>query len=200
MSCIIPDSISSISLANNVELTPSNINDKYGILDVKATLNNSMLCDVEMQVSKDDWMTSRALFYWSKLYSEQLKDGDDFSKLNKTIVILLLDYNDNLSSIIPKICTTWHVREDDFPEKILTNLLEFHIINLSKLQKISIEKDTTTNEITTRYQDFSKRKNLLSWIKFVINPNELEDTDMGNENIKEAKEKFDKLQDDYEQR
>ena len=196
LSSIISDSIESISLANNVELTPANINDKYGILDVKATLNNKMLCDVEMQVSKDEWMTSRALFYWSKLYSKQLKNGDGYSKLNKTIVILILDYNDNLSSLIPKICTTWHIREDDFPKKLLTNLLEFHIINLSKLQKLSFEKDLNTKEIETKYNDFNKRKKLISWLKFVINPNVLEEKDMTNKNIKDAKEKFNEIQED----
>ena len=192
LNSIISDPIDSVSLSNNLPITQDNINDKYGILDVKATLNDKIACDIEMQVSKDEWMTSRALFYWSRLYSTQLKSGETYSELNKTIIILLLDYDDNIANIIPKICTTWHIREDNFPQYLLTNLLEFHIINISKLQKISIKKDMNTEKL----EDLKIRKKLLSWLRFVINPEKLEDFDMENENIKEAKEKFDELQND----
>ena len=49
---------------------------------------------------------------------------------------------------------------------------------------------------TEKLEDLKSRKELLSWLRFVINPEKLEDTDMENENIKEAKEKFEELQND----
>ena len=197
LSTIIPDKITSISLANNVELTRDNINDKYGILDVKATLNDNIKCDIEMQVSENPAMTNRIMYYWAKLFSEEFKKSEKYDKLKRTIIILILNYQDNLISLIPKIYTTWHIREDDFSKIQLTNMLEFHIISLPKLEALSIEKQ---KNIQSNYIDISSRLTLCSWMKFITNPNILEDSDMSNKGIKEATEQYNKLtQDEIEQ-
>ena len=42
----------------------------------------------------------RILFYWSKLYIDSIKEGNDYNKLKKTIIVLILDYNlEKLSKI-----------------------------------------------------------------------------------------------------
>ncbi len=38
-------------------------------------------------------MDKRTLFYWSKLYTEQLSEGQAFNELKKTITINILDFN-----------------------------------------------------------------------------------------------------------
>jgi len=40
-------------------------------------------------------MDKRTLFYWSKIFTEQLKAGQPYNKLKKTITINILDFNYN---------------------------------------------------------------------------------------------------------
>ena len=49
---------------------------------------------------KDDWYygndpdyRDRTLFYWAKLYSSELKSGEDYSELKQTITINIINFN-----------------------------------------------------------------------------------------------------------
>ena len=70
-------------------------------------------------------------------------------------------------------------------------MCEIHIIELPKL-----EKAVENNKLTIKEQTLS------NWVKFLLNPNEMEGIDMeSNESLKKAKEEFDEIQnDEYEQR
>lgn len=52
LSSILSENIVSVDLDNNYQITPENINDKLGILDIRATINNNIKCDIEMQISR----------------------------------------------------------------------------------------------------------------------------------------------------
>jgi len=75
----------------------------------------------------------------------------------------------------------------------LTDLFEFHIISLVKLEKLAQDKE---------FED-SNRKELLNWLKFLINP-EKEDIRMENsedkEALKKAYEEWQKINQDPEER
>ena len=45
-----------------------------------------------MQVVDKNDIERRLLFYWSRLFSKSIKAGKDYSKLEKTIAILITDY------------------------------------------------------------------------------------------------------------
>jgi len=61
---------------NNNPITQKDIYDeKIGIMDVKATINKNIVCDIEMQVVKQTDIIKRIIFYWSKMYSGGLKEG-----------------------------------------------------------------------------------------------------------------------------
>lgn len=130
--------------------------------------------------------TSRFLSYWSKLYNEGIKKGDKYNVLSKTILILFIDYDDKLIDNISKIDTSWHIREDTYPEFVLTDLLEFHIISLNKLKKITNKE---------KINDIKDKKNLIYWLKFLKNPNKLEVSEMKKiKEIEKAKNEFEKIQ------
>ena len=67
-------------------------NDKIGILDIKATLDNNIICDIEMQMVNQFGLEQRILFYWSKLYTTSMKKAQNYRSLKKTIVILLTNF------------------------------------------------------------------------------------------------------------
>jgi len=52
LNSILSENVTSVDLSNNFQITPENINDKVGILDVIATINNNIKCDIEMQISR----------------------------------------------------------------------------------------------------------------------------------------------------
>lgn len=182
---ILNTKIETIELDGNRILERDVLSDKLGILDIKATLNNQILTDIEMQLVSQDNMEERILFYWSKMYTKELTKGNDYSQLKKTIVILLADFEFSNFESIPKYHTEWQIREKDFPKVILTNVLELHILELPKLKKL-IEKN-----------DLYKNKKLDLWIKFLLTPDKLEVNDMEeNEAVKEAKDVLDKIRQD----
>ena len=67
--------------------------DKSSILDVKAMDGRGRYYNIEMQVTDEVYYSQRALYYWSKLYASQLKSGEDYDRLHKTISIHVLNFN-----------------------------------------------------------------------------------------------------------
>ena len=67
-------------------------NDKAGRLDLKTKFKDGTICQVEMQLSDEGNTIKRLLYYWSRTYSNQLKSGELYHKLNKTIGIIITNY------------------------------------------------------------------------------------------------------------
>ena len=67
--------------------------DKLSVLDIKALDASGRHYNIEMQVTDEVYYSQRALYYWSKLYASQLKSGEDYDKLRKTISIHVLNFN-----------------------------------------------------------------------------------------------------------
>ena len=51
---------------------------KYGILDVRVKLWNGSQMDLEMQVAPFAFWDKRIIFYLSKMYIEQIKEGESY--------------------------------------------------------------------------------------------------------------------------
>lgn len=175
----------SLEIASSIPTIKELQDDKMGILDIKATADNNSIFDIEMQVAKNQNIADRILWYWSSLYQNSLKKGDDYANTKKTIAILIADFDLTNLTKIPKFHTSWHIREDEFSETVLTEKLELHIIELKKLE-------VNDNQNV-------KHKKLTKWLKFILNPNEMEDFDM-SEDIKEAKKVLEQISNDEKER
>ena len=105
--------------------------DKFSILDIKARDNKGRMYNIEMQMTDQTGYTQRALYYWSKLYSQQLQEGDDFSTLNKTISIHVLNFNyfDDLD-----YHSIYHILNTKTQKRYFDDL-ELHFIELKKFNK-----------------------------------------------------------------
>ena len=57
--------------------------DKLSILDIKAKGTCGKKFNIEIQITDEADYDKRALYYWAKLYTEQLKSGEDYSELEK---------------------------------------------------------------------------------------------------------------------
>ena len=56
-------------------------NDKLTIVDIRVKDSHGATYHIEVQLITNDALKSRILYYWAKLYAEQLKSGEDYKKL-----------------------------------------------------------------------------------------------------------------------
>jgi predicted transposase/invertase (TIGR01784 family) len=122
------DQVSDVTLLN--PYNPKNFrNDKISILDIKAQGKEGKQFNIEIQISDEADYDKRALYYWAKLYTEQLKAADDYSLLSKAIGIHILNFTS-----IPnekKYHNVFHIREQDSHLPYFADL-ELHTIELKK--------------------------------------------------------------------
>ena len=71
------------------------------------------------------------------MYTKTIVSGQDYDSLEKCIAILITDYTLDVTKEIPKYITTWNIREDEYRQFILTDVMEICIIELKKLVKIN---------------------------------------------------------------
>ena len=178
---ILERKIDSIDLSRNPILRREFKDEKLGVLDIIAKLDENEICNIELQIADKKNIIERILYYWSRLYSRQIKLGEDYKILQKAIVILITDFKiENLEEL--DYHSRWKIMEDKQGKKIiLTQKLEIDIIELPKI--IGKEKE----------QD-----NLLDWLYFLENPKSERVTEKmkENENLKEAVKKLDNLSED----
>jgi predicted transposase/invertase (TIGR01784 family) len=130
------DQVSEVTLLN--PYNPKNFkSDKLSILDIKATNQDGKKFNIEIQISDEADYDKRALYYWAKIYTEQLKESEDYSKLSKAIGIHIL----NFTSIpdIEKYHNIFHITEKE-TGLVYYKDLELHTIELKKFSNNSDEK------------------------------------------------------------
>ena len=76
----------------NSELPKENMEEKLSRLDVLAKLQNGSFINIEVQLKNSEPFQERVIYYWSKLYTSQLKPGDYYDKLKKVICINLVNF------------------------------------------------------------------------------------------------------------
>lgn len=177
---ILQDNISEVQLDNQTITEKELMDDKVGIMDIRAVLNRNTECDIEMQVVNQHNIEKRILFYLAKMYTKSIKEGNNYNNLKKSICVLFADFKLDGLHEVEKYITKWNIREEEYKNIILTDVLELVIIELPKYFK---------------YRKKEKRENLNLWLKFLKNP---EVSIMVNENdsqeIKETKRAINKAQ------
>src|SRR5437868_8434596 len=68
------------------------LDGKLSILDIKARDESGRQFNVEMQMLAFPSYEKRIVYYWSRLYQQQLHEGEDYLELKPTISISFLDH------------------------------------------------------------------------------------------------------------
>ena len=161
----------------NSDLEKEYIEDKFSRLDVKALTSNKEIINIEIQLKNEYNMIQRSLYYWSKLYEEQLSEGDRYDKLSSTVCINILDLkylkNDRLHN-------GYRLKEIETNEE-LTDLQEIHFIEIPKLKRFE-----STEEIVDLLE---------GWVEFLRDPESevIRKLEMSNKEIREAKDELYRL-------
>jgi predicted transposase/invertase (TIGR01784 family) len=110
--------------------------DKLSILDIKAKGVNGKRYNIEMQISDEADYDKRALYYWAKLYTEQLKVGQDYTSLSKAIGIHILNFTSIVGS--NNYHNVFHIKEKNSNLSYFKDL-ELHTIELKKFYNLQEE-------------------------------------------------------------
>lgn len=110
--------------------------DKLSILDVKAKGVDGKRFNIEIQVSDEADYDKRALYYWAKLYTEQLQAASDYGQLTKAIGIHILNFTSIPHS--EKYHNVFHIHEKDTGVRYFKDL-ELHTVELTKFAPESQE-------------------------------------------------------------
>ncbi|SHK48195.1 Rpn family recombination-promoting nuclease/putative transposase [Tepidibacter formicigenes] len=148
----------SVEILDNKDLTREMIDDKEGILDVRAKTKDGTQIDIEVQLTDEHNMEKRTLFYWSRLYSKELKKGQNYNKLNKVITINILDFK---YLEIDKFHSKFHLWEDEIKDYMLTDLVEIHFIEIPKFRELpnkNLKEDKLQRWLTFFNQDISEEE------------------------------------------
>ncbi|WBW95930.1 Rpn family recombination-promoting nuclease/putative transposase [Oceanirhabdus sp. W0125-5] len=165
----------------NTDIEKHFLEDKFSRLDVRAETDKKEIINVEIQLKNEYNMIRRSLYYWSKLYEEQLGEGEDYSKLKRTVCINILNFKYLKNE---RFHNGYRLKEKETGEE-LTDVIEIHFIEIPKLQDNSDEKDM-----------------LVAWTEFLKNPEseKIRDLEMSVEEIKEAKDELVRISNDKEER
>lgn len=168
-----------IDMDKNIIIYDENVESKNEVLDLKVELDDGEICNLEIQLANKKNFKERMLDYWARLYSGQLEKGDDYTKLKRTILIAIVNFNIK-EFINEEYHTKWQIREERNKELILTNDFEIHIIEIEKAIKSLKE---------------NKQDKIAQWMSFFDNPNSMEVKVMSeeNEDINEALEQLRRL-------
>lgn len=176
LEAILKIKIKKIELQTEVELERELIDDKTGVLDIEATIDDNTIIDIEMQMRNQYNMKERSLFYWAGLYYTGLKKKEEYKENKRAITINIVNFD--------------MFKEGPYHEKIelrreyknilLTNKLEIHFIQLSKFLKEGQEE---------------KDKKMWQWLTFICNKNrkEVERVMKENKEIEKANEELEYL-------
>ena len=123
------DDIQDIIVAKQ-ELTPETIDGKFSRLDLNLKVADKLI-NVEIQLKGDNDYRDRTLFYWAKLYTSELKSGETYGQLKKTICINIINFNmfdrsDYHTEIVTSIKDTGETFSDKF---------SIHFFELKKVGK-----------------------------------------------------------------
>ena len=149
--------------------------EKLGILDVRALMEDGAQINMEMQAYPFGQWDARSLFYLSKMYAEQIGRGDPYTKLKKCIHVSILDFirfaDDEKCHRTIRLC-------DEQTGKKYTDLLEMQILELKKLP-----------------EELQSDDEVIRWMRFLAGKNrkELEDMAGTSEYIEEAYRELERM-------
>ncbi len=116
----------------NVEIAPEYWRQKFSRLDLRLKVDDRIV-NVEMQVRGEKSFRERSLFYWSKLFTQDLKEGEQYKKLRSTICVNILDFNlfdDKDEDYHTPVRVTYGKRR-----RLFTQKFAIHVFELRKLER-----------------------------------------------------------------
>ena len=151
------------------------LENKLGRLDILAVLNDDTVVNIEVQMLNPYNFIERTLFYLSGSYYNNVKSGKNYKEVKKTIAINILNYEQFEDGPYHEIARL----RRDYQNKILSNKMEIHFIQIPKFIKENRGVDTKIDQ----------------WMHFISqkNPKEVRLSMQENKEIKKANDEYEYL-------
>ena len=174
--------IEKVEVQTEVSLEKELEENKLGRLDILAILDDNTLLNIEMQVFNQHNFIERSLYYWSGNYYNDLKAGEDYRKIRRTIAINILNYEIFEEGPYHEVARI----KREYENRELTDKLEIHFIQIPKFIK----------------EKRGRKTKLEQWMQFICQENkrEVELAVKENKEIKKAKEEYEYLTGDAAER
>ena len=156
--------------------------NKLGRLDILATLDDNTIVNIEVQILNNHNFIDRTIYYWSGIYYNELRAGNNYNRNKRTIAINILDYEIFEEGPYHEVATL----KREYKNKVLTDKMEFHFIQIPKFLK---EKRGTGTKLE-------------QWMQFISQKDEegVKNAMKENEEIKKANEEYEYLTGDEAER
>lgn len=125
---------------------------KEARLDLLGRSSDGTVINLEIQVAKQGYMGRRSLYYWSRLYNE-LKSGEEYTELKRTVAINILDFNLFDRKKYPSYHSCFGVYDIKTGNQ-LTSDCELHFLELPKWNLKTVKE---TNRLERWLSYFSKK-------------------------------------------
>ena len=179
LSSLLNIKIKNIEIMRDIHLEKDIEDDKLGIIDVRAIINDNSIINIEIQLRNEFNIIERSTFYGSKLISDQLRKNDLYKDIKPVIVICILDYNffPFEEYINDTVMVLNKHRKFDVNEN-----MKYYYIELPKFRKSNYNRESIINQ----------------WLTFIDSENskELEEIMKKNNTIKKANDELEYLEGD----
>lgn len=168
--------IKKIKVEHDIALEKELKEEKLGILDIKAVLNNNIEIDIELQMEDEHNMVERSTYYGTRLLSSQLESGQNYLKIRPSIVISIMNFNLlKYEEYINSTITVFEKHREDEANKYL----KYYYIELPKFRKSKVDVNDK----------------IVQWLYFIdsVNKKRIGEVMEKNKNIRKANEELEYL-------
>lgn len=144
--------IDPFNLSENIEL-------KESIIDIKAKTKDNQTVIIEVQLCGNIDFVKRIFYYMAKNIVNEVKEGEDYDKVQRIISINLINFNLDFGDK-GKAHRCFKLIDTE-SQNISLDLIQMHILEVKRF--INIIKKSSKEEI--------KKNKLLSWMKFFTSKN-----------------------------
>lgn len=142
---------------------------KSSILDIRGKTKDGVKLNIEMQVINEKNFYRRTMYYWSKLYCDDLQRGQGYNELTRTVAINILAF-----ALLPgKEYHSMYAVYNIKTQHKLTDDMEIHIIEIPKW----------------KFDHMKEMKRLDKWLAYfsnTVSEKEMEEIAMNEPAIQEA--------------
>ena len=124
ISALLGEEITKIKINETKELYREYPEEKLGILDLEAQINEKEKIDIEIQLIDRKNLTERLLKYFSKIYGMQVEKGKDYNEAKRVVIIAIIDYKYELTKELKQMETIWN---------LIKKLVQFREIHLKAI-------------------------------------------------------------------
>ena len=160
LEAILGVNINQIDIYQDINISRYMLDEKIGILDVMAVVNDDIIINIEMQRTNTGNMQKRSEKYAADIYSRVVKVGTKYENAKKVILINILNYKlNNHDEYISDTVTVLNLHRK---EEIDTNI-KYYFIELPKLKGKKL--DLTNKLVQWLIYIYGKNKELIEVVK-----------------------------------